>query len=113
MCDFERIPDSTNSVHFDRKPKMIQCLKLTLKTNQIVTQSLVDPSGGGRHGGVPPALSGSKFFHFHAVFGKKRSQNKSQFGIGGPRENPRSTLTIILIQTKYISGKLPALLKDL
>ena len=30
---------------------------------------LADPGGGGRQGRAPPW--GSKFFHFHAVFGKK------------------------------------------
>ena len=46
-------------------------------------------SKGGRQGRAPPW--GSKFFHFHAVFGKKL-KNKSTFGSWRPPpgENPGS-----------------------
>ena len=41
--------------------------------------------------GAPETPPGSKFFHFHAVFGKKNLKNNSTLGVGAPpRENPGS-----------------------
>ena len=43
---------------------------------------------GGRQGRAPPW--GSKFFHFHAVFGKKLKNNSTFGSWRPPRENPGS-----------------------
>ena len=44
-------------------------------------------SKGGRQGRAPP---GSKFFHFHAVFGKKLKNNSTFGSWRPPGENPGS-----------------------
>ena len=71
----------------------------------LLTFSLADPRG--RQGRPPP---GSKFFHFHAVFGKKICKIPRTWELAPPpRENPGST-TGLYIQylTKYLNfTKLP------
>ena len=67
---------------------------------------LVDPRGG-RQGRAPPP--GSKFFHFHAVFGKKL-KNNSTFGSWGPPpgKNPGSAtafLPVLVMGYRVVGSK--------
>ena len=59
---------------------------------------MIDVTIGGSKGGAPGTPWGSKFFHFHAVFGKKL-KNNSTFGSWRPPpgENPGSATGYIHI----------------
>ena len=63
--------------------------------------ALADPRGGARD--APPPPWGSKFFHFHAVFGKKL-KNNSTFGSWRPPpgENPGSATAMYIPVLSYL-----------
>ena len=53
-----------------------------MNITRIKTEAFIGGSKGGRQGRAPPP-GGPKFFHFHAVFGKKL-KNNSTFGSWRP-----------------------------
>ena len=74
-------------------------LKLELELELILEIELViGGSKGGRQGCVPPR--GSKFFHFHAVFGKKLKNNSTFGSWHPPRENPGSATASDSVSTR-------------
>ena len=58
-----------------------------VKPKELPWCALADPGGGGARHAPPP---GSKFFHFHAVFGKKMQYNRTLQVGPPPQENPAS-----------------------
>ena len=69
--------------------------------------SLADPRGGARDARPPPW--GSKFFHFHAVFGKN-VKNNSNFGswrppLGKILDPPLLVITYVTTKSQHIWSK--------
>ena len=91
--------------------KIIPAEVIKLKCLLLHVGTLADPRGGVRD--APPP--GSKFFHFHAVFGKKL-KNNSTFGSWRPPpgENPGSaTAVVIYLEWSEVVMKMNFLLRPI
>ena len=69
-----------------------------------VVNIVIGGSKGGRQGRAPPP-GGSKFFHFHAVFGKN-VKNNSNFGSWRPPPGKILDPPLIVLRTKNVFYRL-------
>ena len=68
---------------------------LSALQDELLTQN-VNITGGSKRGAPGTLAPGSKFFHFHAVLGKKKVRIPT-LGVGAPpQENPRYATEYLL-----------------